>query len=451
MEEYMKTLLEQIRCKSARKLVEKEIREHILEQYEENLEAGMDESCAMEAAVEDMGSPVETGVALDAIHRPQMSWSMLVMIGVISFFSILIQVLVGNGNPMLGSGHMLKHGIHVMIGFAMMLLVYRLDYSKIGRYAKRITGIACTVFLAAIYLGITASVNGAQAWIRTPFAPLSIPALLLFAVPLYGGILYSYYGTEYTGLFKSIFWMIPPIWVAFLVPKISLAVMLLFLQGILLSVALWKNWFQVKKYWVLGGFWGSILTFPVILVMLGKKFGWIAQYQMERLALYLGQTESDTSSAFYFLRDGFKEYRLWGAAEIENPLMETGQSYFSDFLISFVGMNYGILAAVLLILLILAVIVKGISIVVKQKNKLGRIMGIGCGIVFLGELCLHVFTCIGWFPPMASFLPFFSYGGSNLVVFYMMLGLMLSIYRYKNILPSTGNRKKRPMKRRIAE
>ncbi len=99
MEEYMKTLLEQIRCKSARKLVEKEIREHILEQYEENLEAGMAETWAMEAAVEDMGSAVATGIALDAIHRPQMSWSMLIMIGVISFFSILIQVLVGNGNP----------------------------------------------------------------------------------------------------------------------------------------------------------------------------------------------------------------------------------------------------------------------------------------------------------------------------------------------------------------
>ena len=126
--------------------------------------------------------------------------------------------------------------------------------------------------------------------------------------------------------------------------------------------------------------------------MFGKKFGWIAQYQMERLALYLGQAESDISSTFYSLRGGFKEYRLWGAAEIENPLMETGQSYFSDYLISFVGMKFGILAAVLLILLILAVIVKGISIVVKQKNKLGRIMGIGCGIVFLGELCLHVFT-----------------------------------------------------------
>lgn len=212
MEEYMKRLLEQIRCKAARKQVEKEIRAHILEQYEENLEAGMDETCAMEAAVEDMGNPVETGIALDAIHRPQMSWSMLIMIGIISFFSILIQVLVGKGNPMLGSGHMLKHGIHVALGFVVMLLVYRLDYSKIGRYAKRITGIACMILLAAIYLGIAVSVNGAQAWIPTPLIPLSIPALLLFSVPLYGGILYSYYGTGYTGLFKSILWMIPPIW-----------------------------------------------------------------------------------------------------------------------------------------------------------------------------------------------------------------------------------------------
>ena len=193
------------------------------------------------------------------------------------------------------------------------------------------------------------------------------------------------------------------------------------------------------------------MIFPAILVMLGKKIGWITQYQMERLALYLGQAESASSSASYYLRNSFKECRLWGPAEIENPLMETGQSYFSDFLISFVGMKYGILAAGILILLVLAIVLKGIAIVAKQKNELGKIMGIGCGVVFLGELCLNVFTCIGWIPPAASFLPFFSYGGSNLVVFYMMLGLMLSIYRYKNILPSTGNKKKRPVKRRIAE
>lgn len=48
MEEYMKALLEQIRCKPAKKLVEQEIRGHILEQYEENLDKGMEETLAME-------------------------------------------------------------------------------------------------------------------------------------------------------------------------------------------------------------------------------------------------------------------------------------------------------------------------------------------------------------------------------------------------------------------
>lgn len=232
-------------------------------------------------------------------------------------------------------------------------------------------------------------------------------------------------------------------------PKISLVFTLLLFQGILLSVALWKGWFQVKKYWVLGGFWGSILSFPIILVMLGKKIGWIAQYQVERLALYLGQAEAAPSSASYYLRNSFKECRLWGPAEIENPLIKTGQSYFSDFLISFVGMKYGILAAGILILLVLAIVLKGIAIVAKQKNELGKIMGIGCGIVFLGELCLNVLICIGWIPSAASSLPFFSYGGSHLVVSYMLLGMMLSIYRYKNILPSAG--KKRRVERRIME
>ena len=86
MEEYMKALLEQIRCKPAKKLVEQEIRGHILEQYEENLDKGMEETLAMEEAVKDMGNPIETGIALDAIHKPQISWGMIGILAVLSFF-----------------------------------------------------------------------------------------------------------------------------------------------------------------------------------------------------------------------------------------------------------------------------------------------------------------------------------------------------------------------------
>ena len=61
MDEYLKTLLEQIRCKKARPYVKKEFQDHIEDQIEANMQAGMDREQAEREAVRDMGDPVETG------------------------------------------------------------------------------------------------------------------------------------------------------------------------------------------------------------------------------------------------------------------------------------------------------------------------------------------------------------------------------------------------------
>lgn len=59
MEEYIKTLLEQVRCKKAHSMIEEEIRGHIEEQTEANIASGMTEEEAIKEAVKDMGSPVD--------------------------------------------------------------------------------------------------------------------------------------------------------------------------------------------------------------------------------------------------------------------------------------------------------------------------------------------------------------------------------------------------------
>lgn len=123
---------------TCKKLVEQEIRGHILEQYEENLDKGMEETLAMEEAVKDMGNPIETGIALDAIHKPQISWGMIGILAVLSFFSILIQVLIGRENPELGNSYIFRHIFHVVLGLCLMLAVYRLDYSFLGKHGKRL-------------------------------------------------------------------------------------------------------------------------------------------------------------------------------------------------------------------------------------------------------------------------------------------------------------------------
>ena len=80
---YIQTVTEQIRCKRALPLVTKELEGHIEDQKSDYMKAGMNAEEAEEAAVLEMGDPVEVGVEMDRIHRPKMAWK---MIGLIAIF-----------------------------------------------------------------------------------------------------------------------------------------------------------------------------------------------------------------------------------------------------------------------------------------------------------------------------------------------------------------------------
>ena len=77
MDEYLKIVLEQIRCKKARPYIRQELQDHIEDQIEANISAGLNRTDAEKEAVKDMGDPVEAGLSLDRIHKPQIAWKLL--------------------------------------------------------------------------------------------------------------------------------------------------------------------------------------------------------------------------------------------------------------------------------------------------------------------------------------------------------------------------------------
>ena len=84
MNEYIKQMLQQIRCKKAHLMIEQEIRGHIEEQIEENLKYGMTQEEAEKLAVRDMGDPIENGILLDKIHKPQKAWDVILLAAIVS-------------------------------------------------------------------------------------------------------------------------------------------------------------------------------------------------------------------------------------------------------------------------------------------------------------------------------------------------------------------------------
>ena len=88
LNEYLETVSEQIRYTKIRSTVTEELKNHILDQAADYEACGAFPEEALERAVREMGDPVETGVALDRIHRPQMNWSILIAIAVLSILGV---------------------------------------------------------------------------------------------------------------------------------------------------------------------------------------------------------------------------------------------------------------------------------------------------------------------------------------------------------------------------
>lgn len=433
MEEYLKALLEQIRCKKARSLIEEELRGHLEEQIEENWMSGMEPEEAEKAAVLDMGDPVQTGISLDGIHRPQISWRLVILVGAVSLLSIVLQMASGlSQNPAGGIAGGLDHSLYVIFGFALMLIVYRMDYSFLGRNALWVT---LGFILMLLFLRILSMpINGTYIWLSIGNVSISLGALLYLWPPLYGALLYRYYGQGYKGVAKCFLWTLFPLWYAWTFPDIGLAFVIFFASMILLSLGIIQGWFRIKKGRTLAVIWGAAIFLPAFYLLWGVFFHGFEAYQMERLTVYL-RGENRAVSMLAGSRWFGKGAEMDVAKAVE---------YNSDYILSYLCSCYGILAAVFIAVLVLGLIFAAIKIAGKGKNRFGKMIGFASGLSLLLPAGINVLVNLGLIPGMNTFLPFLSKGNSYLLVSYILLGLMLSVYRYKNILSEKACRKAKP-------
>lgn len=439
-EQYLKALLEQVRCKKAHTYIREEIECHMEEQIEDNLLSGMTQEEAERTAVEDMGSPIETGIALDHIHRPKMAWSMVLFMAVVALLGIAIhQGIVGkllvntefatNQTAIInGSSNFVWY---TLIGFGLMLLIYRMDYITIGKHAK----VLAVTFLAALLFTMLFGqyVNGRVMWlVGFGSVNVSIYSFVMLYVPLYGAVLYKYFGTGYKGLGMAILWGIAPVCVILGMRYTFLAGMMAVILTMVLSMAIWLNWFRVSRKKVLVALWGVVAGIPVLGITLVYKMGWLAPYQMHRIQAFLTNS-GDANYVTGMLRSFLANSNILGDSGLE--VVGWLSDFNSSWILMYLASAYGIAIMVLAVGAVVTLIIKIFAAVLVQKNQLGMIMGFGCGSVFLVQTVLNLLENVGFFPATRTFLPFLSAGGSDLIISYMLMGIVLSVYRYKSIYP----------------
>ena len=162
----------------------------------------------------------------------------------------------------------------------------------------------------------------------------------------------------------------------------------------------------------------------------------LKNHQKDRFEVLLGIT-SDTQKIGYNSKQSIETIssgKFWGKGFLEGDKTQGNfvPAQDTDYIFSVVGEEWGFIGSSLVILLFMALLFRIIDRSEKHANKFTRIYGYGVASVLFFHLVVNIGMVIGLLPTVGIPLPFFSYGGSSLWGFTLLLFIFLKLEGYKS-------------------
>ena len=211
----------------------------------------------------------------------------------------------------------------------------------------------------------------------------------------------------------------------FLESHLSATLIILMLGAILMFVG------GTKPRWFIIG--GIVLAVGLTLLLLTK-----GGYQMNRITIWLDpfSTELDrdlthqTRQSLYAIGSG----GLLGVG-----LGQSRQKYLylpapqNDFIFAIVCEELGFVGALVIIVLFALLIWRGVYVSIHARDKFGMLLGLGITFQVGLQAVLNICVVTNTIPNTGISLPFFSYGGTALLMLLGQMGILLNISRSANV------------------
>lgn len=100
---------------------------------------------------------------------------------------------------------------------------------------------------------------------------------------------------------------------------------------------------------------------------------------------------------------------------------------YTDFIFCTIGEEQGWIGSLFIVSLFVTLLLRVIFLAERQKNKFARVYGYSVACIFFFHFATNIAMTIGLFPVIGIPLPFFSYGGSSLLGFTVLLFILLKL------------------------
>ncbi|PEN96689.1 cell division protein FtsW [Bacillus cereus] len=404
-ERFLKEVTNHIKSKEAMDLVAMELDFHLKQAKNMWMDKGLSEEVAEDKAVEQMGSPIKLGQELNKLHKPKIDWFLI---------GLLVAAMGLGFLPVIALGHadlLMNKVIFVILGVTTAIGMMLFDYRRLERLGWLFYTIGVLILLA-IKCFSTISVNG-EALIK--IGPIKIDCLM--TIPFFFLAWASFFNNSRLK-FIHLFMLYVFSLYLFLTTSIMVPI---YIYITMVFVMLWWSKLGKKTAWL-------ITILPIFLFIIRDLFSWSAVKEY-RIARVLGMLNPEHDLWYLRLKEAMSSAGWFGTyGNIKSiPAAHT------DFVFASLTYYYGYVLALVLVIILSLFAVRIMNIAYKINDGYGKLLLVGGVTLFVIHFICNVGMILGLLPRAAISLPFISYGLTPTVFHALLMGIVLSVYRRKDI------------------
>ena len=325
--------------------------------------------------------------------------------------------------------YVIRQTIFGIVGVVAMLFISKIDYRIYKKFYKIIYVLSVGCLLLVMVPGIGVTVKGASRWIDLGFgrfqpSELSKIGLIVF----YAAYLSDHkneLGSFKNGILKPLVFAVPVILILFFIQDhLSALIVILSIISIMMLMAGSK----LKHFLVAGTTIGSLAVAGMtILAQMGK-----GSFRIARITTFLNPWADAQGDGWQVIQS---LYAIGSGGLFGVGLGESKQKYLyipephNDFIFAVIAEELGFVGCLVIILLFAIFIYRGILTAMKAQDSFGSLLAIGITSLIGIQAIINIAVVTSSMPATGMSLPFFSYGGTALLILLCSVGVLLNISR----------------------
>ena len=338
------------------------------------------------------------------------------------FFSLVSTSLIASDKLATNSYFFFfKHLIYICIGIFIIFIFSSINTNQLFKYSIVLFFISFIFLFLVQIVGI--EVKGSKRWVDLFFLPRFQPIELLkpFLIVILATILCGNRNSSiYFKYLLSIILISIISLLLIMQPDIGQTLLVVFSWAVLIFTSGINIFF-------LFGFSLFSLIFIIYLIIYVPKFDYIQGRIFSFFDRDTGTHNFQSDKAIESITSGGFFGKGIGEGTLKNKVPEA----HTDYIISVISEEFGVVAIILILLLFLILIYMVFKKINYEKNEKIKLILIGCVSLILMQVTIHVGVNIRLFPTTGMTLPFLSYGGSSIISISILSGIILNLTKRK--------------------